>query len=470
MKVSKPKRVHFMGIGGSGMSAVALIAHNQGYKVSGCDLAKSTPYLDKVKKSKIPTFVGHNSKHLEDVDILAVTPAAFFQSGKHPEFVAGKKWGKLMTWQEFLGKYLHKDKKIICIAGTHGKSTTTAMASLLFEKSRKDPSVVIGATVGKWGTNYRCGESDIFITEADEFFDNFLNYRPETIILNNIELDHLDYFESEAHVLESFAKFVRNLSGSKTLIVNQDSPGIKKLFKILGDSFLDSIKIVGYNMCDKPHVVTPESVRAKILRKSKSSTIFNVISEELSLAHKFRLPIPGNYNVANALGVIILAKLYKIETGVVEKSLSSYSGIGRRLELIGTKRGIRVYDDYAHHPTAVFVTIEAFRQQFPKQRIWVIMEPHSYSRTKALLGRYKRAFDHADVVVIGPIFKARDSKTFGVSGQSIVNVAEHGNIRFIGHLDKIVKLMKKSVKPGDVVIVMGAGLSYKWAREILANL
>lgn len=468
--IKKAKHVHFMGIGGSGMSAVALIAHRQGYKISGCDLAESTPYLDKVKKLKIPIFVGHDSKHLDNIDILTITPAAFFQSKQHPELILGEKLEKLITWQKFLGKNLHKNKKVICIAGTHGKSTTTAMTSLLFEEAGKDPSVMIGATIKKWRSNYRFGKSKIFITEADEFFDNFLNYEPETIILNNIELDHPDFFTSEKHVIESFAKFIKNLVAPKTLIVNQDSPGIEKLFKVLGNSFLSSINVIGYSLRNKPHISTLVSVQGRIVKKNRNSTIFQVSSKKLKLNDEFKIKIPGEHNVANALGVIILAKLYKIETKIVKKSLSSNLGIGRRSELIGIKRKIKIYDDYAHHPTAISATLEAFRQQFPKKRIWVIIEPHSYSRTKTLLKEYVGAFDNADGVIIGPIFKARDDETFGVSGQSIVDIAEHSNIKFAGSQDKIVKSVRKLARPNDVIIVMGAGLSYKWSKEIFNNL
>jgi UDP-N-acetylmuramate--alanine ligase len=464
------KHIHLMGVGGSGMSAVAAIAKHQGYKISGCDLQKDTPYMKNIRDLDIPVFIGHSFKHINNADILAVTPAVLYQNKDHPEIAAARKNKEIVTWQKVLGKYLHRGKEVICITGTHGKSTTTAMAALLFETAKKDPSVVIGAKVTEWGANYRLGEGKIFITEADEFFDNFLNYNPQVVILNNIELDHPDFFKSEEHVLRSFTKFIKKLKGKKILIVNQDSEGNRKLFDILGREFLSTIKVYGYTFQVNPLLDVSKSMRARILKIAKNYTTFSVDSSFLKLHNHFRLKIPGEHNVANALGVIILAKLYKIETGVIEKSLSSYSGIGRRLELIGTKRGIKVYDDYAHHPTAVFVTIEALRQQFPKQRIWVIMEPHSYSRTKALLGRYKRAFDHADVVVIGPIFKARDSKTFGVSGQSIVDVAEHGDARYIGDLNEIIKLVKKSVKKEDVIVAMGAGESYKWARKIFSSI
>src|SRR3989304_2759387 len=191
------KRVHFIGIGGSGMSGVALIAKAQRYGVSGCDINIDTPYIKKIKDLQVPIFKGQDQKHLNGIDILAVTPAIFFQNADNPELKEGKKRKIVMTWQEFLGKYLQKGKKVVCIAGTHGKSTTTAMAALLFEKAGLDPRVMIGATVNEWGANYRVGKSDVFITEADEFFDNFLNYHPDVIILNNIEFDHPDYFKDE---------------------------------------------------------------------------------------------------------------------------------------------------------------------------------------------------------------------------------------------------------------------------------
>lgn len=470
MSNKKPKHIHFLGIGGSGVSSVAVLAKRQGFTVNGCDLQISTPYIKKVKKESIKVYKGHDLKHLKDVDLLVATPAAFFKDPPSKEFLLAQKRNKLMTWQEFLGKYLHRGKRVISIAGTHGKSTTTALASLLFEKAGKDPNVVIGATVNKWKSNFRFGKGRIFITEADEFFDNFLNYKSDTIILNNVELDHPDYFDSEEKVLKSFAKFVKKLTGSKTLVCNQDSRGIKKLFKILNNQFLNSINIVGYTFNKRPSLETPKSLYAEINHKAPSFTSFRVFSKSLSLNENFKINLPGSYNVANALGVIALARLFKIDMSIVKRTLSSYSGIGRRLELIGTKRGIKVYDDYAHHPTAISATLEALRQQFPKNRIWVIVEPHSYSRTKALLPKYQKAFNHADFVVIGPIFKARDTTTFGISGKSIVDVSEHPNIRYDGKLGNIVKSVKKTAKSPDIIVVMGAGLSYRWARAILNGL
>lgn len=463
-------KVHFMGIGGSGMSAVALLAHHQGYKVSGCDLLEDTPYLKKLEKLDIPIFVGHSTKHLNDIDILAITPAAEFQSKKHSELVRGEKLKKIMTWQKFLGQYLQKDKKVICIAGTHGKSTTTGMTSLLFEMTGLDPNVMIGATIKKWNSNARAGKSEIFITESDEFFDNFLNYSPDTIVLNNIEMDHPDFFKSEKQLFESFKKHVESLVGSKTLIFNQDCPGIRKLFKSLPSSLLNSFNLIGYTIFDKPIIKANKSFFAKNIVLSKDKTIFEVVGRGIDYSQKYILKLPGKYNVSNALGVIALANLYKIDTSVIRKFFLRYSGIGRRMDLIGDSGGVKVYEDYAHHSTAVKVTLGALRQKYPKSRIWAVIEPHSYSRTKILLKSYSDCFKSADEVIIAPIFRARDKENFGISEQSIVDISNHSSIVGFDNFRKVKKYLKLKLGNNDVVVVMGAGKSYQYAREVYANL
>ncbi len=445
-------KVHFIGIGGSGMSGVALIAKAQRYEVSGCDINIDTPYIKKIRDLQVPIFKGQDQKHLNGIDILAVTPAVFFQNADNPELKEGKKRKIVMTWQEFLGKYLQKGKKVICIAGTHGKSTTTAMASLLFEKANLDPSVMIGATVNEWGANYRVGKSDVFITEADEFFDNFLNYQPDAIILNNIEFDHPDYFKDEKQMFESFRRFIGNLRGEKILIFNKDSFGVKRLFEMIGKERLKKLRLYGYTTKNK-----------KIALK-RNETNFEIDGE------KFKLKVLGKYNVSNALGVIVLGKIFGISVNKIKRSLASFGGIGRRLELIGEKSGVKVYDDYAHHPSAIKVTLAALKQKYPKKKIWVIVEPHTYSRTKALLALYKNVFKDADEVIITPIFKSRDTTDFGISGESIVKISNHRNIKYIDNFDKITTLVCRNVKKEDVIIVMGAGESYKLARNILEKL
>ncbi len=462
--MAKKQSVHFMGVGGSGMSGVALIAFNQGYKVSGCDLASDTPYIDKLKKLKIPIFVGHSQTHLKGVDILTVTPAVFYQNADHPEVLLAKKEKIIMTWQEFLGKHLHTGKKVVCVSGTHGKSTTTAIIGLLLEKSGFDPNVIVGATLKEWGESYRVGKGDIFVTEADEFYDNFLNYDPEVIVLNNVEFDHPDYFKDEKQLMESFRKHIESLHGAKVLIFNQDSVGIKKLFDLIGEKKLSGLSLYGYTTQDNPLIKTKTSFKADDITLGEDYTSFKVGSEV------YKLKIPGLYNVSNSLGVIALGEVLKIDKKKVRGTLWSYNGIGRRLELVGSSRNIKVYDDYAHHPSAIKVTLGALRQKYPENRILAIVEPHTFSRTKALLSLYKDAFSSADQVIIAPIFRSRDNSDFGVSGESIVKVAEHSSIKYIDSFDKIVTSVKESAQPGDIIVVMGAGKSYELARKILDSL
>ncbi|MCX6706500.1 MAG: UDP-N-acetylmuramate--L-alanine ligase [Candidatus Woesebacteria bacterium] len=422
--MSKIKKVHFMGVGGSGMSGVSFLAFKAGYEITGCDIEESTAYSNKF-------FHGHSPDHLKNVDLLVVTPAVYFQKVKSSELVLGEKRNIVLSWQKFLGKYLHKGKKVICIAGTHGKSTTTAMVGKLLEDAGLDPQVTVGANYGKWGGGARYGNGDYFVTEADEFFDNFLNYSPDVIILNNTEFDHPDYFKSEEQIFESYKKFIGKLTGEKVLIVNSDSGGVQKILKEIDTS---KLKVIKYSLNDK----NPD----------------------------LNLKVIGKHNVANALGVIALGKYLKIKEDVIIKSLEGFGGIGRRMELISDLNGIKVFDDYAHHPTAIKATLDALNEKYPESRIWAVYEAHSYIRTKALLTHYKGVFEGADKVVIGPIFKARDNENFGINEESIKKASEHKDVACFDDNSKMFKYLKDNLKSGDIVLVMGAGKSYLWAREI----
>lgn len=397
-------RIHFVGIGGSGISGVASLARKSGYSVSGCDLEASTAYGKNIVQ-------GHDPSHVKNADLVVVSPSVLFQDKNNSEIVESRKQKKLMTWQEFLGKILLKDKKLICIAGTHGKSTTTAMAGKLLIDNGFDPVVVVGANVPEWGENSRFGKGEYAVVEADEFNNNFLFYDPEIAVINNIEFDHPDFFKNEVEVKESFKKFIGNLTGKKILITEKDS-----------------------------------------------------------LNKKFNLKVLGKHNQKNANMVFLLGKTLGISEDKITKSIENFTGIGRRLELIADRGGIKVYDDYAHHPTAIAATLEAVREAYPDSRIWAIDEPHGFARTKALLENYKGVFDDADKVLIGPIFKARDKEDLGMSPSLIVKFSSHKDAGGFDSFEEIKELLSKELKSGDIVLVMGAGKSYIWAREIASLL
>lgn len=405
------QKIHLMGITGSGMSGIASLANRMGYEVTGCDLKTG----------------GHDPKHLKDVDLLIVSPAVLYQSKNNPELLLGQKRKIVMTWEEFLATHLAKNKTMIAVSGTHGKSTTTGMVGKLLEDNGFDPLVLIGANVKKWGGNSRFGKGQYFIVEADEFNDNFLHYRPEIIILNNIEFDHPDYFKNREQLSQSFSKFVNNLTGKKILIVNWDDIGVQNFIKKVD---LKNINLIKYS------------------RNFKSL--------------KFKLKVLGEHNISNALGVIELGKILKIPDVKIVKSLNEFEGIGRRTEEISKN----VFDDYAHHPSAIKTTLSGLRDRYPKNRIWAIIEPHGYSRTKALLKLYKDAMNFADKVLIGPIYKARDMQTFGMSPLKIKNISNHKDIRGLNNVNEIFNIVSKEIKPNDIFIIMGAGNSNQWAQEI----
>lgn len=475
MATNKPKNIqkpefgtklkfHFMGIGGSGISAVAALAKKHGFVVSGCDENKNTPYLDKLKKLGIKPSHGHSAKHLKGCDLLVISPAVVYQNKENPEYKIALKEGRLLFWNKFVGQYLLANKNVIAVSGTHGKGTTTAMLALLFEKAKLDPNVIVGATVPTWKSNFREGASNIFIIEADEFYEKFLDYNPSTIIVNNIEFDHPDYFKNEEQIIGSFTKFVKLLSGDKNLIINLDSGGnLKLLIKVAN---IKGINIYGYTVQKMLNNAPKKNIVANIIETNVDGTKFRVYSDSLKIDTVFSLTIPGVYNVSNALGVITVAKIFGVSDEIIRESLLSYNGLGRRFEKVFDK-GITVYDDYAHHPTAIAETLKALRQRYPARRIICIDEPHSFSRTKALLSAYEKVFDSADKIIIGPIFKARDTKSFGITGADIVKKSCHKDISYITSLDAIIKKLKTTMQNGDVIIVMGAGESYLWAKEIV---
>lgn len=447
---------HFMGIGGSGSNAAASLAADADFNVSGCNI-EVTSYLNKIKNKIKNIQIGHSPQHLSKDTVLVVSPSILFSNANHPEVKAAK---KVITWQEFVGKHLQKDKKVIAVAGTHGKSTTTAMAGEVFEDAGADPTVLVGASVARWHGNARSGNSELFIIEADEFNDNYLHYSPETIILNNIEFDHPDFFKNYAQIENSFAKFIKNLKGAKNLIINQDSLGVDKLLK--KNELSKNIKLYGYTL-GEPKVKLKNSLTGEIVERSSKGTKFKVGKIVYSTS------LPGDYNVANALSVILLAQLYDLDTQNVKNSLASFSGIGRRMELKYSNNKLRIYDDYAHHPTAVRETLKALKQKYPDSRLLCIIEPHSFSRTKKLLKHYKNALGVADKAIIGPIFNARDSRNFGISEQSIVKVSNHRNIESFSNLEKMLASIKKDLNKFNLIVVMGAGNSHHWTQEIINN-
>lgn len=420
-----------MGIGGSGISAVAALAKAYGYQVSGCDLAGISSFSRPLLKEGITIYNSHSPEHLKNTDIFCVTPAIFDLNPDHPEFLEAKNKKIMMTWQEFIGRFLMPDKFVIAVAGTHGKSTTTAMIGVLLEEAGLDPSVMIGATVLKWQRNYRVGKSKYFVVEADEFNDNFLHYRPNLLVITNIEMDHPEYFANFEAVLKSFQKLIKQMSNDGKLI----------LFNNLR-----------------------ETRYSRLFSQTRLESIFYLDEGRGAL----KLKIPGEHNLWNATAALKVAEILGIDKSVAIRALNNFAGTARRFEFKGESGGAKIFDDYAHHPTEIRAMLQAAREKFPENLIWAVFQPHQISRLKTMLDDFAISFDLADKIVITDIFLGREKHRVGeVLSQDLVKKIQNKEVRHIGSLDEVVEYLKKNIKRGEVVINIGAGDIYQVSEKLI---
>ncbi len=418
-------KVHILGIGGSGASAIAAIARAQGFEVTGCDRSPFNEYTKDIPREDL--FEGHSENHLEGIDILAVTPAIFSADPDNAELKAAKEKGiEVLTWQEFMGQYLEKDKFVVAICGTHGKSTTTAMTGLVLEAAGLDPTVELGATVNQWGDkNYRIGQSKYFVSEADEFNRNFLVTHPDVAIVTNIEMDHPETFKDFDEYKMAFAEF---LSHAKTIIANTSNESVMDVLSQLTNEPI----IIDYSQ--------------------------NLID--------FPLEVMGEYNRLNATAAFNACLSLDIKPEITEKALSKYSGIGRRLQLMGKKGNIQIYSDYGHHPTEVKVTVEGLRESFKDEKIWLVYQPHMFTRTKALWNDFIKVFQELPIekTLIMDIFKSREEAIPDISSEKLVQAISNPKVEYISD-DKVLDSISNEA---DIVLFMGAGPIHELAKRLIA--
>ena len=451
------KKVHFLGIGGSGASAAAAIAQAYGFKVTCCDLEPHNEFTTVFRKDQL--LKGHTPAHLQGVlgrhismiNILAVTPAIFSLDPDNPELMEAKKLGiPVLTWQQFVGEYLTKNKFVIAVCGTHGKTTTTAMIAQILEDAGEDPIVLLGAIHPKWKTNYRLGKSKpvlsdggvegYLVIEADEFNDNFLHFKPDISVVTNIEMDHPEYFKDFESYKKSFKKFL--LQSKSTVVANLSDNNVAKVVKVA--------------------MKTPNQISS-----DRGANVQYLDFNKLEV--KFDLKIPGKHNILNAKAAFQVGLLLGIAPEILLHSLNSYSGVGRRFELIGIYHGAQIYSDFGHHPTEIKVTMKAARQRFPRSRIILVYEPHMFSRTKALFDDFVKVFKNlpVDQIILTDIYPSREIDTGLVSSQQLADAA-HSNALVYHSKDQLLPMLKHHIQSGDIIFFMGAGEIDKLARELLS--
>lgn len=468
--MAKKLHVHFMGIGGSGISSIAVIAKKHGFIVTGCDY-NDTSYSEILRNNAIDIEIGHDAAHLEGVDILAVSPAVFDINPNHPEVIKGRKRGILMTWQAFMGKYLQNDKFVVAVAGTHGKSTTTVLTGLTLEAGGLDPMVEAGTIYRPWGGGFRLSDSKYFVCEADEFNYNFLNYSPSLMIINNIEMDHPEFFNDFTEFKDAFKKFISNMKLPGSLVVNEDSEGIREVLIEMKEWLQEHpIKVIGYYIKEKFDFPFDLEYKGEINTIAEDGVEFNVLGA--NIIADLKLGLLGEHNVSNALGVLCAAIELGINLETIQEVFHNYKGVGRRTELIDEINGIKVFDDYGHHPTAIAAVLDTLKMVYPNQKIYAVVEPHQISRLKLFPNEFIRALNTADEAIVTKNYIGREINKHlePVDMYALTSKVESDKACYIEEFNEVAELISLKARTGDIIIVFGAGNSYKLTSLIIEQL
>ena len=443
--IKKYKNIHMIGIGGVSMSGIAAILNNWGFNITGSDASKSEN-TEKLNQLGIPVNIGHNLQDLKTTD-LVVYSAAIKQDD--PEMVEAKKLNiPTIERADFLGMLTRCYKDTICISGTHGKTTTTSMISLCFVNALLDPSIQVGAYLKQIDGNYRVGNSEHFVIEACEYVESFLKFSPKAEIILNIDNDHLDYFKTFENIKKAFIKYVKLLPSDGILILNGDDNNCLDLALETKASSIITYGIDNENVNFYAKEISFDNDGFPQFKVYKNNKFYCDI----------KLSVPGKHNILNALACIALCDKYAIEKEVIKNSLLEFTGAHRRFEFKGKVNNASIYDDYGHHPTEILATAKALSNK-KYNKSWVVFQPHTYSRTKKLLDDFANALLNFDNILVLDIYAARESNTYGISSQDLVNkINELGkNALYMPSFDECVAFLRKNVKENDVIITLGAG-------------
>ncbi|MBA2266225.1 MAG: UDP-N-acetylmuramate--L-alanine ligase [Chloroflexi bacterium] len=463
--VERGERIHVIGIAGSGAAGTALLLHHAGVIVDGCDIDAPSPYTAPLDVAGIAYASDHDPEHLEGIDRIAISPA-LRTVPDHAELAAAEVRGiPVVTWQALLGELQTAPGRIgLGVTGTHGKSTTTALLGHLLIVAGLDPTVEVGAFIGEWGASVRPGGGAPFLVEADEFGDNYLNYRPAGVIVTNVEMDHPDYFADATAVMNSFERFVHGMGtdpalNGRLLVIAATDAGANELVG----------RLRGWQGRILPYGPGGEIMATEVV-PGRDATTFTLFD------HPFEMSLAGEHNVMNATAALIMARTLGADLELLAEGLRTFPGAGRRMELIADTETVTIYDDYGHHPTEVRAALAAARQKVgPDRRLWAVFEPHMYSRTALLMDGFATAFTDASEVVIADIFPSRDTPEAmaSTSAEALADAIERNSAVpaiATGDVDATTEYVADHLGSGDAVLVMGAGKSYRIARGLAERL
>ncbi len=436
--LSEQDTVHLIGIGGAGMSAIARVLLERGYAVTGCD-QRDTPELRALAQQGARIYVGHDPAHVQRAAVVVATSAV---RPDHPEVVAARQLGVPVWHRGAMLRALTAGHFCIAVAGTHGKTTTTALIVLLLQAAGLDPSYIIGGEVPGLGGNGHAGRGPAFVVEADEYDRTFLALRPDVAVVTNVEWEHVDCYPRPEDISHAFAEWIARVPAEGRVYLCRDDPGAWSLPR-------PTARVIGYGL-------HPEAQwRAVDLEAFAEATTFAALRDG-DLYGRIRLRLPGEHNVRNALAALAVAADEGVPKDVVQAVLGAFEGVARRFQWIGEADSVTVLDDYAHHPSEIQATLRAARQRYPDRRLVVVFQPHTFSRTRAFAERMGAALGEADTVLVTEIYAARESDPGDTTGAAVA-AAVPGGAGFVPTLEEASRWLLHRLKPGDVLLTMGAG-------------
>ena len=461
VKIGHPINIgilHFVGIGGIGMSGIAEVMHNFGYKVQGSDIGESAN-VDRLRSLGIKVMIGQRPENLEEAWGIVCSSAI---KPDNPEVVAARAAKMPVIRRAEMLAELMRLKWCVSIAGTHGKTTTTSMVAAVLDEAHYDPTVINGGIINAYGTNARLGDGDWMVVEADESDGTFVKIPSTVAVVTNIDPEHLDFYGDFEAEKEAFRTFVENVPFYGFAVMCIDHPEVQALIGRITDR-----KIVTYGF-------SPQSdVRCRDLEFEEGHALFNVEfinreDDKPEILTDISLPMPGRHNVLNALAAIAVAHEMGVKGDVIRSAFAKFSGVKRRFTCLGNPGGITVIDDYAHHPVEIASVLSAAREAY-QGRVIAVMQPHRYSRLQSLFDDFCGCFNNADVVIVAPVYEAGEQPIDGINRDSLVDgirAASHRHVIALEGPDQLTQQVLDVAEAGDIVVCMGAGTISQWAHDL----
>jgi UDP-N-acetylmuramate--L-alanine ligase/UDP-N-acetylenolpyruvoylglucosamine reductase len=464
------QHVHLIGIGGAGLSAIATVLLEQGYTVSGSDL-RASPATERLAGRGAVVFIGHAAEHLGGAEVVLVSSAV---PEGNPEVAEARRRGiPVLKRAEWLG-HMMAGKRGVAIAGTHGKTTTTAMIAMLLRDAGLDPTFIVGGDISQSGLNAAAGGGDAFVVEADEYDRTFLGLQPEIAVLTTVEWDHPDCYPTPDSMLAAFREFLDRVPPRGLVVACGDDPGVRSLLedRPIHPSRGNAGRLDSGPAFQRYGLGEDNDWRAINLESNaRGGYDFDVWrSDDAASIGRVSLAVPGIHNAKNALAALVVADRLGVSFGQAAASLARFAGVGRRFEIKGEVQGILVVDDYAHHPTEIRATLAAARARYPARAIWAVFQPHTYSRTRALLDDFAGAFADVDHVVLVDIFAAREADDGSISSRDILDHMRHPDATYVGDLAAAAGWLAGRLRPGDVLITLGAGDGYRVGEMLIRQI